>query len=387
MYVRQLAGALAREGLSTDIFTRAVDGARRIVELGPGVRVISIEAGPPTAVEKEELTLYADDFLDGVRAFSTAQRISYDVVHSHYWQAGLVALKLADSWAVPVVHSHHTLGLVKNRFLAPGDRPEPALRVEGEATIARTADVLVASTDEEQNQLACLYGASHDALKTIHPGVDHAVFFPADREEARAELGLGDQAVVLYVGRIQPLKGVDLGLRAFADARRRLDRDAVFLIVGGPSGRGGNLEIQRLRDLTRELKIEDSVRFVGPQPHDRLPIFYRSADVAVVCSHSESFGLTALEAHACGTPVVGTAVGGLSHIVREGMSGFLLGSRDVKLFADRLVQLLSGATLLDSFSLAAAASSTRFSWDTAAASFIELYECLAKEGSREVCTC
>ena len=387
VYVRQLAAALAGAGVRTDIFTRAAQGSRRIVELGPGVRVVSIDAGPPALVPKEELTGFTGDFFDGVRAFSAAQRISYDVVHSHYWQGGLVGQSLAAAWGVPFVHSHHTLGLVKNRYLAPGDDPESQARLEAEAAIIEAADVLVASTDDEQRQLACFYGARHDALKTIHPGVDHSVFAPGSRREARAQLGIGAEPVVLYVGRIQRLKGIDLGLRAFAEARARIGGEATFVIVGGASGRAGELEVERLHSLSRELGVSDHVRFEGPQPHHRLPTYYRAADVVAVCSHSESFGLAALEAQACGLPVVGTAVGGLSHIVHEGMSGFLVGTRDHSVFADRLVQLLSDGTMRESFGAAAAASAARFSWETAAGSFLELYECLVKEDAPEVCTC
>lgn len=387
VYVRDLAAAFARRGVQTDVYTRADGDGRVVTSLGTGVRVIAVEAGPRERLPKETLTRYLDDFVGGVRAFALAQRVRYDVVHSHYWQSGLAALPLAEGWGAPLVHSHHTLGKVKNRFLAPGDRPEPEARLDGEARVIDAADVLVASTDDEWKQLACLYGAHHDKLKTLHPGVDHTVFSPGDRAEARAALGLQDEAVMLYVGRIQRLKGIELAIRAAYELVPALDQPLRFLVAGGASGAAGDIEVARLRALVAELGLEDVVRFTGPVPHADLPAYYRAADALVVCSHSESFGLTALEAHSCGTPVVGTPVGGLSHLVADERSGFLVDTRDPAVFAARLKTLLADASLRARFSGAAVAASSSFSWDRTAASLHELYECLVREQSPEACTC
>lgn len=387
VYVRYLAQALAKAGVSTDIFTRATGAVRAPVVVSPGVRVVPIVAGPEAVVPKEELQAHADAFTAGIRAFTTTQRVAYDVIHSHYWQSGVAAVALKDAWGIPFVHSPHTLGRVKNRFLAPGDSPEPRLRISGEDAITAAADVVIASTEDELEQLGCLYGVSHDRLKMLHPGVDHHVFRPLDRDLARRDLGLRDQAVMLFVGRIQPLKGIDLAIAALEELVPALDRDAVLLIVGGASGRNGGDEIARLRGLARELDVESSIVFAGPQPHDRLPVFYSAADVVTVCSHSESFGFAALEAHACGAPVVGTAVGGLSHIVRDGRSGFLLDSRDPAVFAARLKTLLSDAHLRAAFARQGVASASSFSWERAADSFLELYECLLRNDHPEICTC
>ena len=387
VYVRELAEALAAKGLVTDIFTRADGSAPRVVEIAPGVRVVSIDAGPRRPLEKEELTTYLDDFVHGVRAFATAQRSRYELVHSHYWQSGLAAKSLAEVWSAPLVHSNHTLGKVKNRTLPPGDAPEPLMRLAAEADVISASDVLVASTDEEWEQLACLYGASHDRLKTLHPGVDHALFNPGDKRSARAELGLGDEAVLLYVGRIQRLKGIDLAIEATAQLVSALDRPLRLLVVGGASGRKGRDEIERLKALAVERGVRTNVTFTGAQPHERLPLFYRAADAVLVCSHSETFGFAALEAHACGTPVVGTAVGGLSHIVTDERSGFLVDSRDPAVFAAHLKTLLSDPELLSSFGRQAALSSACFSWERTASAFLDLYECLVREESPEACTC
>lgn len=387
VYVRSLAGALAKRGVSTDIFTRLSHPRARLTEIAPGVRVVPIEAGPVGSVPKEHLPSFIGDFKAGVAAFALGQRVRYDVIHSHYWQSGLTGSSLAANWRVPLVHSNHTLGKVKNGLLADGDRPEPQLRLDGELQVIGSANVLVASTDEECEQLACLYGASHDRLKTIHPGVDHKIFKPADKEVARAELGLRDEAVVLYVGRIQPLKGLELAIGSLAHVVDRVPRKVVLMVVGGASGADGDRELERSRELVTELGLEQNVRFVGPQPHSSLPAFYQAADAVVVCSHSESFGFAALEAHACGTPVVATAVGGLSFIVRDGSSGFLVPSRDPQIFAERVVRLLNDDETRDNFGLQALHAATSFSWDGAAAEFLELYECLVSAEFTELCTC
>lgn len=387
IYVRELTAALARLGVKTDIYTRAVPGSSRVISIAEGVRVVSIDAGP-AAAPKEEIPGYIDDFISGVRAFATTQRISYDVLHSHYWHSGIAATQLAKAWDIPHVHSHHTLGRVKNRFLAPGDAPEPQSRLDGEEEVIESADVLVASTDEEWSQLSCLYGASHDRLKTLHPGVDHELFSPGDRRAARARLGLGeDELVTLYVGRIQPLKGLGLGIEATEQLVGALDHPLTFVVVGGASGVSGEAEVARLKRLGSELDIEDRVRFVGPQPHTEIPVYYRAADAVLMSSYSESFGLTALEAQACGIPVVATAVGGLGHIVMDGETGYLVEDRDPSVFAARLKTLLSDRDLRAEFSRRAVLSSQRFSWQSTADTTKELYECLVRERLPEACTC
>ncbi|MEA2432921.1 MAG: D-inositol-3-phosphate glycosyltransferase [Actinomycetota bacterium] len=387
VYIRDLAETLAARGVSTDVFTRATSDGPAVVELKPGFRVVFVKAGPIGHVSKEELPDHIEEFTAGVRAFADDRSILYDIVHSHYWQSGLAGIGLREAWNVPLVHSHHTLGRVKNRFLAPGDVPEPEMRLIGEAAVIRAADVLIASTDDEQEHLACLYGAHHDKAKTLHPGVDHGLFRPGDAASARAALGLGGEAVVLFVGRIQRLKGIELALRAVEQIHHGLDRPLTFLIVGGASGRDGAEEVERLRALSEELGIEHIVRFEGPLPHKDLPLYYQAADVVTVCSHSESFGFAALEAHACGIPVIGTPVGGISHIVTDGSSGFLIDSRDPTEFAARLKTVLADSELREQFRERALSNASHFTWERTADEFLELYECLVREDSPEICTC
>ncbi len=387
VYVRNVSQALSKLGFRTDIFTRSSTGSIDTTDLLPGVRVISIPAGPPARLDKVELTVHIPEFVSGVRAFATSTRSAYDAVHSHYWESGVAGADLAESWRVPLVHSNHTLAKVKNRHLPPGDPPEPDARLLGEEGVIAAAETLIASTDEEWEHLACLYGANHDRIKTIYPGVDHALFSPSDKQAARDVLRLGEGPVLAYVGRIQPLKGLDLALRAVEQLQPALGEPVTLLVVGGASGIAGQREEAALRTLASSLGIAGSVRLEGPQPHARTPLFYRAADAVVVCSYSESFGLSALEAQACGTPVVGTDVGGLKHIVADGRSGFLCGSRDASEFAGRLKTLLADRDLQDAFSSYAVGAAATFTWERTASQLAELYECLVTQRWPEVCTC
>ena len=387
VYIRDVARVMAKLGVRTDVFTRSAIDSVEITDVFPGVRVVAIPAGPAGPLQKSELTAYIDDFVRGIRAFATTTRARYDVIHSHYWQSGLAGAGLSGTWGVPLVHSSHTLAKVKNRFRPPGDTPEPAARLAGEATAIGAADILIASTDEEFQHLACLYSAPHDRLKTVYPGVDHALFAPGSKAESRRRLGLGQGVVLAYVGRIQPLKGLDLAIRALEQLVPALDQEIELVIVGGTSGEVGEHERTSLEDLARSLGIAEHVRFEGPRAHHDTPLYYRAADAVVVCSYSESFGLSALEAQACGTPVVGTDVGGLRHIVADGASGYLLESREPSQFAARLKTMLADRDLHRAFSERALASATRFTWEQTAAELFELYECLTTEHLPEACTC
>jgi D-inositol-3-phosphate glycosyltransferase len=387
VYVRRLAEAFTRLGVSTDIYTRSGTASRSIATLSPRARIISIPAGPAASLAKAELEDHVQEFAEGVRSFALGQRIDYDIVHSHYWQSGLAAKSLAAWWSVPLVHSHHTLGRVKNIYLAPGDVPEPPNRLRGEEEVNEAADVLIASTDDEWEHLSCLYGVSHDRIKTIHPGVDHTLFHPGDQMVARRSLGLGDELVLLYAGRIQPLKGLELAIRTVEKLQRAVDRPLLLLVVGGASGARGSEEVARLEGLASSLGVADQVRFAGPQSHERLAGYYQAADALVVCSHSESFGLSALEAQACGTPVVGTAVGGLSYVVEDGVSGFLVDTRDPDVFSSRLERLLCDGDLRGKFRARAERSASAFSWAGSAGSFLQLYDCLLEESLPQLCTC
>jgi D-inositol-3-phosphate glycosyltransferase len=362
VYVDRLARSLAARGVEIDVFTRA-SAAPAIDEVAPGVRTIALRAGPAGTVPKEALTRFAPAFGRAIAVFGRTGRLRYDLVHSHYWQSGVAAMPLARFWRIPLVHTHHTLGEVKNGALPAGAAPEPDLRLQAERMVISSAALVTASTDEERRRVG------GRTVRTLTPGVDHGIFRPGDRGSARLRLGLAADPVFLAVGRIQPLKGLDLAVRALC----HVDRRSILLVAGGPSGADGEAELTRLRSLAWELGVAERVRFLGPQPHESLPDLYRAADALVVCSHSESFGLAALEAHACGTPIVGTRVGGLPTFVREGRSGFLLAGRDPRFLAARLRTVVAGG---GSFRAAAAAAAAGFSWDATATALMREYRCL-----------
>jgi D-inositol-3-phosphate glycosyltransferase len=388
VYVREVAAAHAARGIHTDIFTRATSPLGGTVTWSPHVRVVPVAAGPRERLPKEAAPRYIEEFTSNLKAFAVTQRIVYDVVHSHYWQSGLAGLPLRNAWDVPLVHSQHTLGLVKNRHLPSGEPPEPTARIRGEQRVISEADVLIASTDDEWQQLSCLYGAGHDRLETVHPGVDHSTFSPGDTRRARRRLGLApEEPVLLCVGRIQPLKGLEVALEATRDLIRLLGRGVTLVIAGGPSGGSGERYLGRLHKLATDLGLGTRVRFVGPRPRAQLPDFYRAADALVVCSRTESFGLTALEAQACGVPVVGRPVGGLTDVVRDGLSGWIVRDSRPATFASILADLLADATRRRSFSEAAVVAARGFPWERTAEQLLELYECLVHAAAPEVCTC
>jgi D-inositol-3-phosphate glycosyltransferase len=371
VYVRSLASALARAGVAVDVLTRAEHrdhGESVVVE--PGFRVLHVEAGPRAPIDKHLLPDLVGEFCDATRAYIERTGTDYGLLHANYWVSGAVGHRLKHELGLPLVTTFHTLDRVKAEFgLADG----VALRPRVEAEVVRCADLVVASTADEHDQLVRYYGADPERIEVIAPGVDHHVFQPGDRVAARRHLGIGCNPVVLFVGRIQPLKGVDVAVRALAGLR---DTSAELVIVGGPSGPDGAREERTLHSLVEELGIAHRVRFVAPQPHDELVSWYRAADVCVVPSHTESFGLVALEAAASGTPVVAANVGGLRSLVAHGETGYLVDSRDPADYTEAIERVLA----LDDPSPMrerAAARSARFGWGIAAARLRRHYDDLA----------
>jgi len=388
VYIVEVAKRLALAGIEVEIFTRATSSdLPPSVELAPGVTVRHVTAGPFEGLGKNDLPAQLCAFASGVlRAEADREPGHYDVVHSHYWLSGQIGWLASERWGVPLVHSMHTMAKVKNASLAEGDSPDPVAREIGEAQVVEAADRLIASTREEARQLVELYGADPARVCRVPPGVDLEVFRPGSAAAARRRLDLPQDAVVLlFAGRIQPLKAPDVLLRA---AALLLERDPalrsrlVVAVVGGPSGTG-LAEPAHLQRLAADLGITDLVRFQPPVPQAQLADWYRAATACLVPSYNESFGLVAIEAQACGTPVVAAAVGGLRTAVADGASGLLVRGHDPADYAGALGRLLDDSALHERLAHGALRHAAGFSWGATAAGVLQVYrDALAEPAQR-----
>jgi D-inositol-3-phosphate glycosyltransferase len=378
VYIVELARRLALAGVEVEVFTRATSGALPpTVEIFPGVLVRHVTAGPYEGLPKEDLPAQLCALTSGVMHAEAIHHPGfYDLVHSHYWLSGHVGWLAKDRWHVPLVHSMHTLAKVKNLTLAEGDRPEPVSRIIGEEQLVAAADRLVANTPVESRQLIDLYGADPAKVSTVLPGVDLTMFHPGSKVAARRHLRIDpDALLVLFVGRIQPLKAPDVLLQAVERLLRReppLRATLQVAIVGGPSGSGLDRPAE-LQALAAELGLLGVVRFVPPVPRQELVSWYQAADLVAVPSYSESFGLVAIEAQACGTPVVAARVGGLPFAVRDDVSGLLVDGHDPQRWATALGGLLLDPTARRRLSEGATTQAQAFGWDATAAAMVEVY--------------
>jgi D-inositol-3-phosphate glycosyltransferase len=366
VYVREMVSSLSQAGLECTTYTRVDrNGLPSEVLVEPNHKVVHIEAGPhhlPKAALPDVLDEFTERVLEHLAANGGA-----DVVHANYWLSGVVAHRIKHTLDIPIVSTFHTLARVK----AEGGDPEPGWRDRAEAELINCADAICVSCVEEEHEFRRHYGDPNGRIEIVAPGVEGAFFAPGERSGARAALDLASDApVILFVGRIQPLKGPDVAIRALHALGRR---DALLLVVGGASGVDGDAELARLEALIDELGLTQQVRFVEPQPHHILSSFYRAADVVVVPSRSESFGLVALEAAACGIPVVASAVGGLQSLVVHGETVFLVDRRDPVLFAKAIAEILDQPLLAESMAAAAARRARRYTWGFAAARLRRLY--------------
>ena len=383
VYVRELARELGRRGVAVDMFTRSQRrGEPQIVELGPNVRVVTLHTGPAAPYDKNWVLDYLPEFVRRVRCFADGQDLSYDLIHSHYWLSGVAALELRKMWNVPVVHMFHTLGAMKNQVAKTSVWAETDERVRIEGRLLREADAIIAATPLDRAQMQFHYGVESDRVVVIPCGVDTTMFRPHDQTDARFRLGLPPQptSIVLFVGRIEPLKGLDTLLHALAllvEADQPVRPDIQLVVVGGDAHAradqwGG--EERRLRALVQELGITDLVRFVGSRPQAQLPLLYSAADIVAVPSHYESFGLVALEAQACGTPVVASRTGGLTFTVQDGGSGFLEPWDQPAAFARRIQQLVAHEGLRQEMGAQAIVNAQSYAWPRIADQVLDLYE-------------
>jgi D-inositol-3-phosphate glycosyltransferase len=345
VYVRELARELGRMGLVVDVFTRSQDPTiRRVVPLGERARVVHLPAGPQAPIAREAIHAHLDEFVDGVDAWRLASGIEYDLVHAHYWLSGVVGLTLRERWGVPVLQMFHTLGRFKNGAARRTVDLEPSERLSEEDRIVRHVDGIVAASVVERRALLADYGADAARTTVIPCGVDTGLFRPDDRDVARARIDAGDAPVVLYVGRIAPIKGLETLLDAVAHLRAR---GATFrlLIVGGEADEPTEGHEAEIRQRVDRLGLRDTVRFVGAQPQEALRDYYVAADVTVLPSYYESFGMVALEAMACGSPVIGSRVGGLATTVRDGVTGFLVPDGNALALAERVEAVIGDPDL------------------------------------------
>jgi D-inositol-3-phosphate glycosyltransferase len=381
VYVRELTRQLGHMGIHVDVFTRSQDDhvPHVLHELGYGNRVVHVPAGPEHPLPKKELASYIPEFVEGIRAFAAEKGIQYDLIHSHYWMSGLAAEALSDGWGgTPIVHMFHTLGEMKNRIAQTEAEKEGPYRINGEKQVLRRADRIIAATIAEVTQLRFLYKAPANKLVVIPPGVDVSHFYPIPGDEAKMYVGLKpDDRMVLFVGRIEPLKGVDTLIQAMS-CLQLMDGHKVHLaIIGGdPSASPQEMsaEMARLQKLCDDLCVGQLVVFLGKRDQDRLPYYYSAAELLVMPSHYESFGMVALEAMACGTPVIASEVGGLAYLVRDGETGFTVPDQEPELLSEKITWLLNDRDLHRTMSERAVEYAQDYAWEKIAAQIVDVYK-------------
>jgi D-inositol-3-phosphate glycosyltransferase len=376
VYVRELVAALAHRGVDCSVYVRRWSpDLPSEVHVEPGVRVVHVDAGDP-ALAKEALPEVVEPFRDGVLA-DIARTGGTDIVHANYWLSGVAGHQIKHELDLPLVSTFHTLARVKAET---GDA-EPQRRIDAETEVIGCSDVITANSLAEGQQLQRLYGAPADRIEEVPPGVEHALFSPGNQAGARRAIGVGDGPVLMFVGRIQPLKGADIAVRAFAGLERP---DATLLVVGGASGAGGDAEVDRIHAMVDDLGVASQVRFIAPQPHHRLSTYYRAADLVIAPSRSESFGLVALEAAACGTPVVAAAVGGLRTLIDHGHTGFLVDGRDPVVYSAYANEILDSPLLAAELAMNAAERARDYTWAAMAERLTSIYSTLR---DRSLVTC
>ena len=383
VYVKELTRELGAQRVHVDVYTRSQDEHAPHVshDLGYGNRVVHIPAGPQVPLPKPELVSHIPEFTKRILEFSDKKRLRYDLIHAHYWMSGIAAMELKSRWGIPAIQMFHTLGRMKQRIARAPHEAEGDYRIRGEQQVLEVADQIVAATPAEMAQLQWLYAADTSKITVIPPGVDTCHFYPIPADEAKEYLDFPQDArILLFVGRIEPLKGIDTFIRAIGIMQRQgvFDRHCcirVPIIGGDPDAAPEkmNAEMHRLQQLCEQEELGDLVFFLGQRGQDVLPYYYAAADVVVMPSHYESFGMVALEAMACGTPVIATQVGGLAFLVQDGVTGFHIPVDDAQALSNRLTSLLDNHSLLRRMSFQAAEIAQNYAWDKITQQVIRLY--------------
>jgi D-inositol-3-phosphate glycosyltransferase len=382
VYVRDLTRELGRRGVHVDVFTRSQDEhvPHVLHDLGFGNRVVHIPAGPEIPLPKWELAAYIKDFVNGITKFSAEKHLKYDLLHSHYWLSGLAAGELSDNWSgEPILQMFHTLGEMKNRVAQSEAEREGSYRLDGERQVIDRSDRIIAATLAEKAQLEWLYKANPSKVIVIPPGVDTGHFYPIPADEARQFIGLApDDHMILFVGRIEPLKGIATLIQAVACLRLKNLKEPVHLAIIGGNSEDSNAEIDeemlRLQNLCDELTVGKMVVFLGRRDQDTLPYYYSASEMVVMPSHYESFGMVALEAMACGTPVIASQVGGLAFLVQDGKTGFTVPAEDHEALCEKLTLLLGNESMRKQMSQNAARYAKNFDWSLIAEQVLKEYE-------------
>jgi D-inositol-3-phosphate glycosyltransferase len=381
VYVRELTRQLGQMGIHVDVFTRSQDDhvPHVLHELGYGNRVVHVPAGPEHPVpNKQELASYIPEFVEGIKTFAADKDIHYDLIHSHYWMSGLAAEVLSDEWGgTPIVHMFHTLGEMKNRIARTDAEKEGPYRINGEKQVIRRVNRIIAATVAEVTQLRFLYKAPQNKIVIIPPGVDVSHFYPIPGDEAKMYVGLKpDDRMVLFVGRIEPLKGVDTLIEAMSCLQLKDGHKVHLAIIGGDPGASPqemSAEMARLQKLCDDLCVGQTVVFLGKRDQDRLPYYYSAAELLVMPSHYESFGMVALEAMACGTPVIASEVGGLAYLVRDGETGFTVPDQEPELLSEKITWLLNDPLLHRTMSERAVEYAQDYAWEKIAGQIVNEY--------------
>ena len=388
VYVREVTRQLGQMGIHVDVFTRSQDEhvPHVLHDLGYGNRVVHVPAGPEVPLPKQELAAYIPQFVEGILEFTRSKKMEYDLIHSHYWMSGLAAMDLRSAWKSPIVHMFHTLGLMKNRVAQSPGEIEGEYRIKGERKVISAVDRIIAATPAELSQLEFLYQADPRRVTIIPPGVDINRFYPIPADEAKEAIGVPPcNRMLLFVGRIEPLKGLEVLFDAISRLRRRGadDKYAFCLsVIGGDpevSPESMTAEMTRLQSMREKCDLLGLVTFLGKRSQDTLPYYYSAAEVVVVPSYYESFGMVALEAMACGTPVVASQVGGLAYLVQDGVTGFTVPVDDPDALADRLELLLAGTELRQQMGQQAAEYARQYAWSEIVSRIMAVYEeCLGR---------